>query len=150
MIYRLATDPALQARLRRNPEIIPDAVEELLRLEAPVPEIARHVAEDVEISGRRIPAGSLLALQFGAANFDPEVFEHPEACIIDRSPNRHLSFGHGPHKCAGAPLARLELNIALTELLGRTKSFHLDGQVEVVPGLILRGYSSLPLRIVAA
>lgn len=150
IVYRLATDPALQARLRREPGLIPNAVEEFLRLDAPVPELARHVAEDVEMSGRTLSAGALVALHFAAANYDPEVFEHPEACIVDRTPNRHLAFGHGPHKCAGAPLARLELKTAVTELITRTRNFYLDGPVEVVPGLILRGYSSLPVRLVGA
>jgi cytochrome P450 len=150
IVYRLATDPALQARLRRDPELIPSAIEEFLRLDAPVPELARRTAADVEMSGRTIPAGSLVALQFAAANYDPDVFEHPEACIVDRTPNRHLAFGHGPHKCVGAPLARLELNTTVTELLARTRNFTLNGCAEVVPGLILRGYSSLPLRFVGA
>jgi len=146
-IYRLATDPYLQARLRREPDLIPPAIEEFLRLDAPLPEMSRDAAVDIELHGTTIPAGSLVALNFGSANLDPEVFEHPEACIIDRSPNRHLSFGHGAHQCAGAPMARIELVVAIEELLARTTGFELDGAAQRAPGLLLNGFSSVPLRL---
>lgn len=148
-IYRIATDPYLQARLRREPHLIPQAIEEFLRLEAPVPEMSRDAAQDVELHGTTIPEGSLVALNFGSANLDPDVFEHPESCIIERSPNRHLAFGHGAHKCAGAPMARIELVAAIEELLSRTKSFELDGVAERAPGLLLNGFASLPMRFAA-
>ncbi|MFI8664479.1 cytochrome P450 [Rhodococcus qingshengii] len=148
-IYRLATDPYLQSRLRRAPELIPQAIEEFLRLESPLPERGRFAGSDIELHGSTIPKGSLVALNFGAANLDPEEFENPESCIISRSPNRHLAFGHGAHKCAGAPLARVELAVALEELLSRTTSFELAGPTKNADGLMLNGISTLPLRLTA-
>jgi len=146
-IYRLAVDPYLQARLRQSPELVPSAIEEFLRLESPLPERGRHATRDVELHGTTIPEGALVALNFGAANYDADEFEHPEACIITRSPNRHLAFGHGTHKCAGAPLARAEMVVTLTELLQRTSSFELAGSVRHAPGLMLNGIASLPVRL---
>ena len=102
--YRLATNPDIQARLRRDPSLIPTAVEEFLRLEIPLTEMGRTAAEDIELHGRTIPAGCPVALNFGSANRDVAEFPHPDACIVDRTPNRHLTFGHGVHKCVGAPL----------------------------------------------
>ncbi|HWU09290.1 MAG TPA: cytochrome P450 [Streptomyces sp.] len=146
-IYRLATNPDVQMRLRRQPELIPTAVEEFLRLETPLPELGRRATEDVELHGRTIRAGELVALNYAAANRDPEAFEHPESCIIDRSPNRHLSFGSGMHKCLGAPLARLELRVVLEELLAATTEISLGGATEETPGLILAGFTTLPIRV---
>lgn len=149
-IYRLAVDPYLQARLRREPELIPQAIEEFLRLESPLPERGRFAGTDIELHDVTVPEGALVALNFGAANLDPEEFENPESCIITRSPNRHLAFGHGAHKCAGAPLARVELAVALEELLARTQQFDLAGPTQNAPGLMLNGISVLPLRVTPA
>jgi len=145
-IYRLATNPATQARLRRHPELIPSAVEEFLRVETPLHELARDVSEDVEIGGCPIPKGARVALNFGAANLDEEQFEHADACIIDRSPNKHLAFGHGVHKCVGAPMARLELVIALEELLARTRSFDLAGPTSTSTSTFLAGFKTVPVQ----
>ena len=146
VMYRLATNPDVQMTLRRSPDRIPDAVEEFLRIETPLPEIARDATQDVEMHGRTIRAGDRVALNYGAANRDPEAFEHPSACIIDRTPNDHLAFGSGIHKCLGAPLARLELRVALEEVLARTTEIELAGAGTVTTGLILSGFTSLPLR----
>jgi len=150
IIFRLATDPYLQARLRREPALIPDAVEEFLRLDAPLPELTRTTATPTEIDGVTIPAGELVALNFGAANLDPEAFPHPTACIVDREFRRHLSFGHGVHKCVGAPLARLELISAVDGLLSRTQGIALDGAAENSAGLVLKGFATLPIRVIPA
>ncbi|MGW1786589.1 cytochrome P450, partial [Streptomyces sp. NPDC002143] len=146
-IYRLATNPDIQMRLRRQPELIPLAVEEFLRMETPLPELGRRAAEDISLHGRTIPAGDPVALNYGAANRDGAAFEHPDSCIIDRTPNKHLAFGHGVHKCLGAPLARLELRVALEELLARTREIELDGVPETTTGLMLTGFVSLPIRV---
>jgi cytochrome P450 len=148
-IYRLATDANLQARLRSQPQLIPMAVEEFLRLDAPLPELTRRTVQDVRVSGRSIPADTLVALNFGAANLDPEEFADPQACLVERSPNRHLTFGHGVHKCVGAPLARLEMRIALQELLARTRSFKLAGACRPAPGMVMKGFAALPLSFAA-
>jgi len=148
-VFRLATDPYLQSQLRAAPELVAGAVEEFVRLDAPVTERSRRAVSDVELAGRAIPAGSLVALNIGAANLDPEHFEHPEACIVDRSPNRHIGFGHGVHKCVGAPLARMEMKIAIQQLLGRTEGFVLNAAPENSPGLILKGLAKVPVRFTA-
>ena len=144
-MYRLATNPDIQMELRRSPEKIPSAVEEFLRIETPLQSIGRTATQDVELHGRTIRAGDRVALTYAAADLDPEAFEHPSACIIDRSPNRHLAFGAGIHLCLGAPLARLEMRVALEELLSRTMEIALAGAGTETTGN-MRGFTSLPLR----
>ena len=89
------------------------AVNELLRFVSPVQVFCRNAAHDVDVHGETIPSGDVVLLAYGAANHDPHAFEHPEECILDRHPNRHLAFGHGRHLCLGANLARLELAIMI-------------------------------------
>lgn len=112
-LWHLATHPAELAALRADPTTVPAAVEELLRYLSPLAHIGRTVAVDTEIDGHAFRAGELVSLCFAAANHDPEVFEAPGECRLDRSPNRHVAFGHGPHTCLGAPLARMELQVVL-------------------------------------
>jgi cytochrome P450 len=88
----------------------------------------------------------LIALSLAAANRDEHEFPSPDECIIEREPNRHLSFGHGVHKCVGAPLGRLEIRVALEEVLAATSSFELNGDAEPNTAIFLGGLSSLPLR----
>lgn len=145
-IYRLATSPGDQVLLRSNPALIPAAVEEFLRLEPPVPEAGRRAARDIQSHGRTIGEGDFVALNVAAANLDEAEFEHPSACIIDREPNRHLSFGHGVHKCLGAPLARMEIRVALEEILARTRSFDLADAAEPGVQVFLGGFARLPVR----
>jgi cytochrome P450 len=125
----LARDRALQERLRRVPSLIPEAVEEFLRLYTPYRGFARTAVRDVEIGGRCIPAGEPIALVYASANRDESVFEDAETFRLGR-PNMKdsLAFGRGPHMCVGAALARLELQIALEELLARTDGFTLSGE----------------------
>ncbi|SFU07708.1 Cytochrome P450 [Geodermatophilus amargosae] len=144
-MYRLATNPDIQMELRRRPEKIPTAVEEFLRIETPLQSIARTAVHDVELHGRTIRAGDRVALHYAAADLDPETFEHPSACIIERSPNPHLAFGAGAHLCYGAPLARLEMRLAMEEILARTSEIRLAGAGTETSGL-MRGFTSLPLR----
>ena len=102
--------------LRQNPELVPAAVEEFLRLYSPsVSSPGRRCT--TEIGGRTIPAGDPITIDFPSANRDEEVFDRPDETIIDRSPNRHIAFGRGPHRCPAAALARLELQMGTTALL---------------------------------
>jgi cytochrome P450 len=128
----LSRDRALQDRLRRERELIPAAMEEFLRLYTPYRGFARTATKDVCIRGREIPAGEPIVLVYASANRDEEVFPNAEEFQLDR-PNMKdsLAFGRGPHMCLGAALARLELTIALEELLARTRGFHVSG--EIVP-----------------
>lgn len=142
----LAMQAGDQARLRSDRSLIPSAIEEFLRLEPPVQEAGRSAAHDVDLHDRTIGHGEHVAFNLAAGNRDPDAYEHPDACIIDREPNKHLSFGHGVHKCLGAPLGRLVIRVALEEILERSRSFELDGAPAPAPGLYLGGYASLPLR----
>jgi pimeloyl-[acyl-carrier protein] synthase len=112
-------DASLRAELRADASRYPAAIEEILRLEAPIQFSPRLVAEDVEKRGRILCKGDVVMLHLGAANRDPERFPEPDRLDIDRPNNRHLSFAWGPHFCLGAPLARTEATIALSRLLER-------------------------------
>ncbi|QRP47066.1 cytochrome P450 [Amycolatopsis sp. FDAARGOS 1241] len=112
--------------LRTRPELAPTAIEEFLRFEAPVFRgTLRVAAEDMQIAGVDIPKEAFVHLMMTSANRDPEQFEDPDRLDISRSPNRHLSFGHGAHFCAGAPLSRVEGQIAFTTLLRRLPGLRL-------------------------
>ena len=128
----LCRHPDLQTRLRAEPELVPAAVEEFLRLYTPYRGFARTTRRDVEISGRRILCGEPIALVYASANRDEAVFEDAEGFVLHR-PNiqEHLAFGRGPHQCPGMPLARLELRVALEELLAATPGgFTLAGEIK--------------------
>jgi cytochrome P450 len=119
----LAENTAAQTHLRANPSGIPAAVEEILRLQAPVIQMPRIVTKDVELGGRALEAGDRVLLVFASGNRDGRKFEAPEECRLDRAPNRHLSFGSGIHVCIGNGLARQEIRVTLEELLRRTEMF---------------------------
>lgn len=134
MVIHLSRDKQLQRELRANPDRVPAAVEEFLRLYTPYRGFARTAREDVEIGGRCIRKDEAIALIMASANRDEEVFPNPDQFELDR-PNirEHLAFGRGPHYCAGAALARIELQIALEELLRHTSDFEIDGRIEMSP-----------------
>ena len=148
-LWHLATHPDDRRRLVAEPDLIPTAVEELLRAYAPVT-MARFVAKDHDFHGHPMRAGEWVLLPFPAANRDPEAFERPDDVIIDRAENRHAAFGLGIHRCLGSNLARLELRVAIEEFLARIPEFELadpsgDGVVWSVGQV--RGPRTLPLRI---
>jgi len=145
-VLALARDHVLQQRLRAEPELLPTAIEEWLRLEAPQQSMRRVATKDVELGGHHIAAGERVELVFGAGNLDPNVVESPGEFSLERSPNRHLSFGRGVHSCIGAPLARLEIRVLLEELLSRTRHFDLTGSVHRTRWPRL-GVQSLPLTL---
>ena len=126
----LSRDTALQQQLRENPQLLPAALEEFLRLYTPYRGFARTANRDLEIRGCPIARGEPIALNYASANRDEEVFENPDEFILNR-PNiaQSLAFGRGPHHCPGAALARLELRVALEELLGRTREFAISGPI---------------------
>jgi len=145
IIRHLAATPADQTRLREEPAMIPQAIEEILRLWTPARLLSRTATHDVEVAGRLIPAGSKVALMWASANRDSAVFENPDAVDFDRRPNRHLAFGHGIHRCIGAPLARAQLRIAIEELLSLTDNFVLADEPQNTTWAHI-GVSKLPLR----
>ncbi|MEV0175439.1 cytochrome P450 [Streptomyces sp. NPDC050803] len=123
----LLRHPHAADRLRRRPDLMPGAVEELLRYDAPVQLMLRRARQDLDLAGRTIAEGQTVLLVCGAANRDPAVFADPHALDFERTGGRHMSFGHGPHFCLGAALARLEGAIALEALLTRLPGLRLDG-----------------------
>jgi cytochrome P450 len=128
--WHLATHPDDRKRLVAEPELMPTAVEELLRAYSPVT-MAREVTEDVVYAGCPMKAGDKVLMNFPAANRDPEAFENPEVVQLDRAHNRHVAFGSGIHRCAGSNLARMELQVALEEWLARIPDFSLGEGAEV-------------------
>ena len=142
----LLRHPAELALLRRQPGLIRSAIEELLRYDSPVQLTSRTPTVDVEIGDKLIRAGQEVDLVLGAANRDSEAFVEPDRLDITRADNRHVSFGHGIHFCLGAPLARLEGQIAIQTLARRFPDLHLATEApEWRPGLVLHGLKSLPV-----
>jgi cytochrome P450 len=144
----LAENVALQRELRTQPELIPRAVEEILRRDSPVQMLSRIVTRDVELRSCTLHAGDLVALMFISGNRDVDEFSDPEEFDLWRT-QKSMAFGHGIHFCVGAPLARLELRVMIEEFLARTASFQLDGDIIRYPWP-LYGVSKLPLRITPA
>ena len=145
----LAGDPALADRLRAEPSLIPDAVEELLRLYSPYRGFARTPNRDVEIGGCLIRKDEPIAMVFTSANRDEDVFPDPDTFRLGRQVDdgrRHIAFGLGPHHCPGANWARMELRVALEELLAATAGFELSGPVEMTRWPEF-GPESVPLRL---
>jgi pimeloyl-[acyl-carrier protein] synthase len=116
-IFIFLENPSIQTLLSSNPELVPNAVEEILRLEPPFQYAARIAVRDLEIGGKKIYKGQRVMFMVAAANRDPDMFTNPHQFLIDRKDNPHLSFGHGRHFCAGARLARSVLNISLLAFL---------------------------------
>jgi cholest-4-en-3-one 26-monooxygenase len=133
-------------RLKANPGLLPQAVEEILRWVTPITHFTRVATEDCEVRGEKIRAGEQLALYYASANRDEEVFEDPFAFRIDRRPNRHLAFGVGEHVCLGAHLARVELETIFRHLLRRLEAFELAGPVQRLSSAVNGGIKHLPLR----
>lgn len=129
IVAHLGRDKALQQQLRTNPDLIPHAVEEFLRLYTPYRGFARTALRDVVIRGVTVPFGDPIAVNFAAANRDPDVFDEPDSFRLDRSNIKDsVAFGRGPHACVGASLAKLELRVALEELLACAPAFELTDE----------------------
>ncbi len=141
-------NPDQLARLRAAPDLLPSAIEEVLRYRSPVQWMPRATRRDVEMHGQVIPAGKLVLPMIGSANRDPKQFRDAGRFDITRDPNPHIAFGHGIHACLGAPLARLEARIALADFLERVKEFELasDEPWEPRKALHVHGPSRLPIR----
>jgi cytochrome P450 len=128
----LSRDKALQHQLRADPALVPAAIEEFLRLYTPYRGFARTAVCPVDLGGRTVVPGEAIALIYASANRDEAVFPRPDEFILDR-PNiaQHLAFGRGPHNCPGIHLGRMQLRVALEEILAATSEFELAGPVTV-------------------
>jgi cytochrome P450 len=141
-------NPDQLARIRSAPDLLPSAIEEVLRYRSPLVWMPRATRRDVEVHGQVIPAGKLVLPMIGSANRDPKQFRDAGRFDIARDPNPHIAFGQGIHACLGAPLARLEARIALADFLERIQEFELasDEPWEPRKALGVHGPSRLPIR----
>jgi cytochrome P450 len=145
-VIALLAHPHQLKMLRADASLVPNAVEEALRYDAPVQFLFRRAAKKVELSGVTIPEGSMCTVLFGSANRDERRYADSDRFDITRDASGHVAFGHGIHFCLGAPLARLEGRIALEALLRRLPNLRrVDSEVELVPSFFLRGPQRLPL-----
>jgi len=147
-VRALLAHPGERKRLAEDPALLAPAVEEMLRFDSPVQFTERVVREDLEFRGRRFRRNQLVWVLLGSANRDPAQFAEPDRLDVGRSENRHLAFGLGNHFCLGAPLARLEAQVALSVLLRRFPELHGDPEPAAWrPSAVLRGPVALPLEL---
>jgi cytochrome P450 len=145
-LLALLPHPEQLQALQDDPSLVGTAIEELLRYDSPVQITARVATEDLEIGDKRVSAGDMAILVLGAANRDPAQFPNPTTLDLSRRENRHLSFGQGIHYCLGAPLARLEGQIAINTVLCRCPGLALTGEpLEWRQAVSLRGLIALPV-----
>jgi len=142
----LAQHPGEFEKLKRNPELIPSAVEEIVRWTSPVNYMKRVVAQDLEFNGQKLREGDNLALFYCSANRDESIFEDPFTFCVDRNPNPHLGFGIGEHFCIGSHLARASQRALLSEIVSRIDSLELAGEPEQIQSSFVVGLKKLPLR----
>ncbi|WP_239470079.1 cytochrome P450 [Archangium violaceum] len=147
-ILCLIENPDQLARLAATPDLLPSAIEEVLRYRSPVQAMWRVTRHDVQLHGQEIPAGKMVMPMIGSANRDPRKFSDAHRFDITRDPNPHIAFGHGIHFCIGAPLSRLEARIALSAFLERVKGFQLasDAPWEPRKAIHVHGPARLPIR----
>jgi cytochrome P450 len=138
-------------RLREEPALVPSAVEELLRYDAPIQGTARLVRRDIELGGRRLRAARVLVLMLGSANHDERVFARPERLDVARHPNPHVSFGGGAHRCLGSVLARAEVAIVLEQVLRRCAAIEMAGAPRRrTAASWMRFHASVPVAVTPA
>ena len=145
-IWLLITHEDQLARLRREPALVPLAVEEMLRYEGPIQLNNRRLTAPLALGGRTLRAGTFITLGIGAANRDPRQFAHAERFDVARKPNRHVAFGHGEHACAGMNVARMEARIAFSRLLALFTKLELNGPPQRDRRIRFRGFRKLPVR----
>ncbi|MFF9284951.1 cytochrome P450 [Streptomyces griseosporeus] len=145
--WALFRNPAQLAALRADHSLVPTAVEELMRYDTPLQLFERWVLDDIEIDGTTIPRGAEIAMLFGSANHDPDVFDAPDRLDLTRRDNPHISFSAGIHYCIGAPLARIELAASMRALLTRAPKLTLAAEPERKPNFVIRGLKGLSVAV---
>jgi len=148
LAHYLALRPLLQQQLRGRPEQLPAAIDEILRIHPPLISSRRVTTRAVEVGGCTVSTGERITLMWASANRDEAVFGDPDEFRLDRDPDENLLYGAGIHYCPGAPLARLELRIAMEELLGRAQAFGLSERAPTRASYPASGFTSLPLSMV--
>jgi cytochrome P450 len=144
----LMEHPDQLERLASEPELMPTAVEEIIRWASPIYQFRRTATVDVDMYGETVKAGDKVTVWYVSANFDETVFDDPETFDVSRSPNDHVAFGKGgPHFCLGAGLARLQVQITFEELVPRLSHLRLDGHVERLRSNFIHGIKHLPVRV---
>jgi cytochrome P450 len=145
-LHALIENPSELERLRQNLDLMPTAVEEMIRWTTPVKEFMRTAAEDTSVRGVPIAKGESVYLAYVSGNRDEEVFDEPFRFDVGRDPNKHVAFGYGVHFCLGAALARMEMNSLYTELIPRLESIELAGEPELAATTFVGGLKHLPIR----
>ena len=146
-MWLLLNNPGELARLRADPALVPSAIEEMLRYDGPIQLNNRRLTAPLTLSGKTLPADTLVTIGIGAANHDPAQFADAERFDVCRKPNRHVAFGQGDHVCVGMNVARMEGRIALGRLLARFPRIELDGAPERDRRIRFRGFRKLPVRV---
>ena len=148
IIYQLDKNPDQRKLFEQNPEIIPNAVQEMLRMQTPLAHMRRTCTEDTEVFGQQIKKGDKVVLWYLSANRDEEVFENSDKLDIEReNARRHISFGYGIHRCVGARLAELQLRVLLEELHKRRMRVRVAGDIERVRANFVHGFRKLEVEI---
>ena len=147
-IQALCEHPEQFDRLRRDPSLLPQAIEEMLRWVSPVMQFRRTALRDTKIGDQPIRKGEKVVMYYGAANRDPRIFEDPEVFDITRKPNSHLAFGAGTHFCMGSHIARLEMRVTLEEFLRRFPNVRLTGPPERLQSNFISCIKRLPISLV--
>jgi len=149
-VLALNQNPAEYDKLRANPDLIPNMVAEIIRWQTPLTHMRRTALVDTELGGKTIRAGDKVVMWYVSGNRDPEVFENPDAFIIDRPNARsHMSFGFGIHRCMGNRVGELQLRVLWEELLKRFHAVEVVGAPVRTRHVFIRGYTELPVRLIA-
>jgi len=146
-LWLLLNNPGELARLRADPALVAPAIEEMLRYDGPIQLNNRRLTAPLALSGKTLPADTLITIGIGAANHDPAQFADAERFDVGRKPNRHVAFGQGDHVCVGMNVARMEGRIALGRLLARFPRIELDGAPARDRRIRFRGFRRLPVRV---
>ena len=146
-IQALCEHPEQFDKLRRDPSLLPQAIEEILRWVTPVMQFRRTATRDTKVGDQEIHKGEKVVMYYGAANRDPRIFENPEAFDITRKPTPHIAFGTGTHFCMGSHIARLEMRVTLEEFLRRFPNTSLAGPPERLQSNFISGIKRLPISL---
>ena len=146
-VHALLKHPEQLAKLKANPGLLPNAIEEILRYCSPAIHFIRTPDRDIEVGGKQVKAGQHMVMFYPSGNRDESVFTDPDRFDIERTPNRHIAFGTGPHLCLGMHLARLELKVMFEQFLNRVEEIEMVGEPEKVFAIATGGFKHFPVRM---